>query len=53
MYQVEISEIRDLGNMVLAIGRVHARGRESGVEIDIAFCALTESKGTKAKEQGD
>ena len=50
VFQVEISEIRDLGNRVLAIGRVHARGRESGVEIDSAFCALTESKGTKSRD---
>ena len=50
MFQVEISEIRDLGSRVLAIGRVHARGRESGVEIDSAFCALTESKGTNGKD---
>jgi ketosteroid isomerase-like protein len=30
----EWSEFRDLGDRVLALGRVRARGRESGVEID-------------------
>jgi ketosteroid isomerase-like protein len=30
----EWTEFRDPGNRVLALGRVHARGRESGVEID-------------------
>jgi len=50
MYQFELSEIRDLGNKVLAIGRIYARGKESGVEIDSAFCALTESRGTKGKD---
>ena len=50
MYQFELSEIRDLGKRTLAIGRIRARGREGGVEIDSVFCALTESKGTKGKE---
>ena len=31
MYQAEISEIRDLGDSVLAIGRFRVRGKESGV----------------------
>jgi ketosteroid isomerase-like protein len=30
----EVSEFRDLGDRVLALGRVRARGRESGVELD-------------------
>jgi uncharacterized protein len=30
----EPEEFRDLGDDVLIIGRLHARGRESGVEID-------------------
>jgi uncharacterized protein len=30
----EVEEWRDLGDDVLMIGRLHARGRESGVEID-------------------
>ena len=30
----DFSEIRDLGDQVLAIGSIHARGTESGVEIE-------------------
>jgi ketosteroid isomerase-like protein len=30
----EWSEFRDLGDRVLVFGRIHARGRESGLEID-------------------
>ncbi|HXE98923.1 MAG TPA: hypothetical protein VN458_01110 [Solirubrobacterales bacterium] len=50
LYQFEVSEIRDLGTKTLAIGRIRARGRESGVEIDSDFCALTESRGTKGRD---
>jgi len=32
--QNEWTEFRDLGNRVLVFGHVHARGRESGVEVD-------------------
>ncbi|HEY6654015.1 MAG TPA: nuclear transport factor 2 family protein [Solirubrobacterales bacterium] len=32
----EWSEFRDLGNRVLAFGRIKLRGRESGVELDSA-----------------
>jgi hypothetical protein len=35
--RMEAEEWRDLGDDVLLIGRVHARGRESGVEIDSAI----------------
>jgi ketosteroid isomerase-like protein len=49
VYQLEVSEIRDLGNRVLAIGRIRARGRESGAEIESPFYVLTESKGMKGK----
>jgi ketosteroid isomerase-like protein len=48
-YQVEISEIRDLGNTVLAIGHARIRGKESGVQTESPFCILTESKGTKGR----
>jgi len=50
MYQVEISEIRDLGTSVLAIGRARVRGKGSGVETDSAFCVLADSKGTTGKD---
>jgi ketosteroid isomerase-like protein len=32
--QVEVMEIRDLGERLVASGRVHARGRASGVEVE-------------------
>jgi ketosteroid isomerase-like protein len=31
---LELSEFRDLGDRVLAFGRIRARGRESGLELD-------------------
>jgi hypothetical protein len=49
VYQVEISEIRDLGTRILALGRARVRGKESGVDVESPFCILTESKGTKGK----
>src|SRR5215210_7744520 len=30
----ELTEFRDLGDRVLAFGHIHARGRESGLELD-------------------
>jgi hypothetical protein len=50
VYQVEISEVRDLGNRVLAIGHARIRGKGSGVEIESPFFALTDSRGTKGKD---
>ena len=49
----EWSEFRDLGDRVLAIGRVKARGRESGVELDspIAF-VFTLRRGKLMKAEG-
>ena len=38
--RMEAEEWRDLGDGVLLIGHVHARGRESGVEIDSAIAWL-------------
>jgi ketosteroid isomerase-like protein len=37
-FRNEWFEFRDLGDRVLAIGRVKARGRESGVELDSEMC---------------
>ena len=44
VYQFEASEIRDLGNSVLAIGRIRARGRESGVQIESPFFSLVDTR---------
>jgi hypothetical protein len=48
LFQVEVSEIRDLGDRILAIGHAHVRGKGSGAEIESPFFLLTELKGTKA-----
>jgi ketosteroid isomerase-like protein len=32
--RTELTEFRDLSDRVLAFGRIHARGRESGLELD-------------------
>ena len=37
---VEIEELRDGGDWVLAFGRLHGRGRESGAPIDIEAAAV-------------
>jgi ketosteroid isomerase-like protein len=33
---IDVSEIRDLGDTVLALGRIRARGKTSGVDLDEA-----------------
>ena len=43
--RVEPEEFRDLGGDVLLIGRLHARGKESGVEIDSATAWLFTLRG--------
>jgi hypothetical protein len=49
VFQFEVSEIRDLGTRVLAIGRARFRGKKSGVQTETPFYVVTESKGTKGK----
>jgi ketosteroid isomerase-like protein len=46
LYQPEVSEIRDLGTTVLAIGCIRARGRE----IESPFFILTEGLTTRIAE---
>ena len=43
VFQVEYSEIRDLGNSVLGIGRARVRGKTSRVPIESPFCALVDA----------
>ena len=45
---IECSEIRDLGNRVVTIGRFHVRGRESGAETESPWGAVADFKGSKA-----
>jgi ketosteroid isomerase-like protein len=46
-FRLEESEIRDLGQSVLWLGRVKMRGRASHVELDQEFAALSELRGGK------
>jgi ketosteroid isomerase-like protein len=40
-YRVEYPEIRDLGDRILALGRLWARGRESGAETETPVSSVT------------
>ena len=44
---VDYSEVRDLGDRTLAIGRLRAHGHESGVETEVSFNQLLDFKGGK------
>jgi uncharacterized protein len=46
--QGDPSEVRDLGEQVLAIGRLRGRGRESGAETETQIVWLAELKDGKA-----
>ena len=46
--RLEVSEVRDLGDRVLATGRLRAHGTESGVEIESPWAYLVEYKSGKA-----
>jgi len=43
----EVSDIRDLGDRALALGRLHTRGHESGVQTEVSFNQLLDFKGGK------
>jgi ketosteroid isomerase-like protein len=50
--RTEFTEFRDLGDRVVGLGHVHARGRESGLELDSAtgwIFALRDGKVVKAE----
>ena len=44
----EISEIRDLGDRILAVGEMRGRGTESGVEIGSPWAYLIQVRNAKA-----
>ncbi len=46
-FQIEISEVRDLGDRLVAIGHIRARGKGSGVETETPFALITEIKNGK------
>jgi ketosteroid isomerase-like protein len=47
-FRIEISEIRDLGDRLVAIGRTHARGEASGADVETLVGFVTEFKDGKA-----
>jgi ketosteroid isomerase-like protein len=47
-FQIEISEIRDLGDRLVAIGRTRARGEASGADVETPIGFVTEFKDGKA-----
>ena len=47
-FHVEISEIRDLDDRIVAIGSMRARGRESGAETEATLAYLVQLKNGKA-----
>lgn len=55
-FEVRFAEVRDLGDRVLAIGTVRARGRDSGAEIEIVTAAVftfREGRLVQYKDYGD
>jgi hypothetical protein len=42
LFRLDYTDIRDLGDRVLAIGSIRVRGRGSGVETDIPTAAIVE-----------
>ena len=42
IFQASYTDVRDLGERVLAIGSIRMRGRESGVEADVPTAAVAE-----------
>lgn len=40
VFRGELDELRDLGDQVLVFGKVHVRGRGSGVETDIPIAGI-------------
>jgi ketosteroid isomerase-like protein len=46
--RIEISEIRDLGDRVVAIGRTRARGKASGAEVNTLIGFVTDFRNGKA-----
>ena len=45
--QIEISELQEVGDRVVGIGRIRTRGKGSGAEFETPFGAVMEFKGGK------
>ena len=48
--QIEISELQEVGDRVVGIGRIRTRGKGSGAEFETPFGAVMEFKGRKATQ---
>jgi ketosteroid isomerase-like protein len=46
--RIEVSEIRDMGDRVVAIGRTRSRGKASGADVNTPIGFVTEFKNGKA-----
>jgi ketosteroid isomerase-like protein len=46
--RLEFFEIRDLGDQIVAIGRLYVRGKTSGAETESPFACVVDSKNGKA-----
>jgi ketosteroid isomerase-like protein len=53
LFHVDIRELRDLGDRMLAIGTMHIRGRGSGVETDIITAGIAEFENGKLTKWED
>ena len=49
-FHVEYSEIRDLSDRIVGIGRIRMRDRQSGVEIESPLVSVTDVKNGKGIE---
>ena len=52
-FQLEISEIRDLGDRTVSFGHLHGRGKASRAEVESPVAYLHEFKNGKAKRIDD
>ena len=46
-FRFEVEEIRDAGELLVATGRVKARGRVSGVDLDVPLALVGSARGGK------
>ena len=48
----ELPEIQDLGDRIVAIGSIHARGKESGAAVELHFAVVDDLKDGQAYGSG-
>jgi ketosteroid isomerase-like protein len=52
-FQIEISDIRDLGERVFAVGQLRASGKESGAEVDSPIAYVVQYRNGKVLRVND